>query len=391
MTDLRVFNIDAPHTIFGNGCVSEVGQEADNLGAKKALLVTGKVIGTSEVLEKVKKSLAEHNIQWAHFDSVDPNNPIENVVASAKAARENGCDLIIGVGGGSTMDNAKAASVLASYEDIDSVDTCKWIGTNNVPRRGLPKIMVPTTSGTGSEWTVPIVVMLEGRKAAMRSIYLLPDAAVVDPLLTMDVPQKVTADTGMDALTHAIEAYTGIRGNLYSDMISERAISLIGAYLRRAYAKGTEDIEARYYMSFASMISCNPLVTAGAHLGHGISHALQSVMHNLTHGQSCSLILCAVMEFNKLAKAEKLASIAGLMGENVEGLSLHEMAELGIDSVRQLTEDIGMPQRLRDTGMKKEDIQKVVHILFEHQMGLVNSNPRQCSRDDAIMILESVW
>jgi alcohol dehydrogenase class IV len=368
-----------------------VGRDAEKLGAKKALLITGKVIGKSATLEKVKKSLVEHNIQWAHFDGVDPNNPIENIVASAKAAQENGCDLVIGVGGGSTMDNAKAASVLASYEDIDSVDISKWIGTENVPRRGLPKIMVATTSGTGSEWTVPIVLMTEGRKMAMRSTYLVPDAAIVDPLLTMDVPQRVTADTGMDALTHAIEAYTGIRDNLYSDMIEERAISLIGAYLRRAYAKGTQDVEARYYMSFASMIACNPLVTAGAHLGHGMAHALQSVMHNLTHGQSCSLMLCAVMEFNKLAKAEKMASIAGLMGENVEGLSLREMADLGIDSVRQLSEDIGMPQRLRDIGMKKDDIQKVVHILFEYQMGLVKGNPRQCSREDAAMILESVW
>lgn len=391
MKDLRTFPIRVPYTIFGNGCVSNIGQVVKEFSAKKALLVTGKVIGKSELLDKVKKPIEEAGIKWAHFSGVEPDNPIENVVASARAAKENACDMIIGVGGGSTMDNAKAASVLAAFKDIDSVDITKWLGTNNVPRAGIPKIMVPTTSGTGSEWTMPIVVMVEGRKMAMRSAYLLPDAAIVDPLMTLDMPQKVTADTGVDALTHAIEAYTGIRANLYSDMISERAISLIGGNLRQAYATGSEDVEARYNMSFASMIACNPVLAAGAHLGHGMAHALQSMMHNLTHGQSCSLMLCAVMDFNKIAKVEKISKIADLMGENVEGLTLRERADLGIEAVRQLTIDISMPQRLRDIGMKKEDIKKVVDILFEYQVSLVNQNPRQCSRDDAAGIYESVW
>jgi len=391
MTTFNPFTIRVPYTIFGNGCVSEVGKEAKKLGAKKVLLVTGEVVGKSELLDRVKKPLEEEGIKWAAFSGVEPDNPIANVVAVAKAAKENNCNMVIGVGGGSTMDNAKVASVLAAYDDIDKVDISKWLGTENVPRKGLPKIMVPTTSGTGSEWTVVTVVMTEGRKHAIRSAYLMPDATILDPLMTLGMPQKVTADSGIDALTHAIEAYTGVRANLYSDMISERAISLIAENLRKAYAKGSENIEARYNMSFASMIACNPVVVAGAHLGHGMAHSLQSVMHNITHGESCSLMLCAIMDFNKIAKPEKIARLAELMGENGEGLTLLERAEVGIEAVRQLTIDIGMPQQLRDIGMKKEDIKKAVDILFEHQISLVNQNPRQCSREEATRIYESVF
>ncbi|MDD5126526.1 MAG: iron-containing alcohol dehydrogenase [Dehalococcoidales bacterium] len=388
---LHSFSIRVPNTIFGNGVVSEVGKTAKELGARKALLVTGAVIAKSETLNKVKKSLEEAGIAHAVFSEVEPNNPIENIVATAKAAQANGCNMIIGVGGGSTMDNAKAASVLADYKNIDKTDISQWLGTDKVPRRGLPKIMIPTTSGTGSEWTMPIVVMNEGRKAAMRSAYLVPDYAIVDPLLTLDCPPKVTADTGMDALTHAIEEYTGYRPNLWADMLAGEAIRLIGANLRAAYAKGAENVEARYNMSFASMIACNPMLSVGANLGHGMAHALQSVMHNLTHGESCSLMLCAIMSFNMIANLDKFGRIAMLMGENVEGLSAREKAEAGIEAIRQLSIDVGIPQRLRDIGMKKEDIKKAVDILFEYQDRLVEQNPRHCTRADATKIFESVW
>ncbi|MDD4858960.1 MAG: iron-containing alcohol dehydrogenase [Dehalococcoidales bacterium] len=388
---LRNFSIRVPNTIFGNGVVNEVGKIAKDLGARKVMLITGRTIGKSETLNKVKKSLEEAGIGTAAFSEVEPDNPIENVIASARAAQTACCDMIIGVGGGSTMDNAKAASVLADFKDIDKVDIQQWLGTDKVPRRGLLKIMIPTTSGTGSEWTMPIIVMNQGRKAAMRSAYLVPDYAIVDPLLTLDMPQKVTAETGMDAMTHAIEEYTGWRPNLWGDMIAAEAIRLIGANLRAAYAKGAENVEARYNMSFASMIACNPVLSVGANLGHGTAHALQSVMHNLTHGEACSMMLCAVMSFNMISNLEKFATIAPLMGENVEGLSTREKAEAGIEAIRQLSIDVGIPQRLRDIGMKKEDIKKAVDILFEYQTGLVNQNPRHCTREDATKIFESVW
>ncbi len=391
MAAMRNVTVRVPTTIFGNGVVSEVGKVAKDLGAKKALIVTGQTIGKSETFKKVKISLEEAGVKTALFSDVDPNVPIDNVAACAKACRENNCDIFIGLGGGSTMDCTKAASVLASFDNIDKVDLSQWLGIEKMPRRGLPKILVPTTSGTGSEWTMSLVVLYQGRKASMVSPYNIPDAAIVDPMLTLEAPQKVTADTGMDALTHAVESYLGIRSNLWSEMVCESAIRAISGNLRQAWAGGGNNVEARFNMSFGSMIACNPITGAGAHLGHGMAHSLQTVMPDLTHGQSCSLMLPAVMEFDIPANPERSAKIAGLMGVNVEGLSILEQAEEGVEAVRQLSTDIGVPQRLRDIGLKKEDIAKVVNVLFEFQLRLVNQSPRKCTREDATKIFESVW
>lgn len=391
MTTYRSVPIRIPYTLFGNGEVGNTGKVAKELGAKKALLVTDQGIVQSGLLDKVKQPLESEGIETAIFADVLPDNRIEIVEKTARAALENGCDIIIGVGGGSVMDNAKLASILVTAQDISKEDVSQWLGTNKVPRRGMPKILIPTTAGTGAEWTQPAAITLEGRKMAMRSAYLLPEAAIVDPLLTLNLPQKITADTGMDALSHAVESYTGLRANQFSDMIEEKAIKLIATNLRAAYAKGSENIEARYNMSFASMLACNPLLETGAHLGHGMAHSLQSVVHNTTHGITCSLLICPVMEFNMIATLEKQARIAELMGENVDGLSLLDKAQRAVEAVRKLSIDVGMPQRLRDIGAKKGDIEAAVDILFKYQMGLVNNNPRHCSREEAIQIFEAVW
>jgi alcohol dehydrogenase class IV len=387
----EVFSVRIPYTFIGNGAVNNVGKLAKEFGAKKVLLITDQGVVKAGLADKVKQLLEEEGNVVVIADHVEPDNPIKGIEKSARVAKEGGCDLMIGLGGGSVMDNAKLASILVTADDISKEDVSQWLGTDKITRRGMPKILIPTTSGTGAEWTQPAAITLEGRKMGIRSAYLLPEAVIVDPLMTLNLPQKVTADTGMDALSHAVEVYTGLRANLFSDMMAEKAISLIGSNLRAAYAMGPNNVEARYNMSFASMIACNPLLVTGAHLGHGLAHSLQSVVHNTTHGITCSLMMCPVMEFNLMATMEKQAKIAELMGENIDGLSLKEGALCGIEAVRQLSIDVGMPQRLRDIGLKKEDIQNVVDILFKYQMGLVNNNPRRCSREEAIKILESVW
>jgi alcohol dehydrogenase len=288
------------------------------------------------------------------------------------------------------MDNAKLTSILVTAEDISKEDMRQWLGADKITRRGMPKILIPTTSGTGAEWTQPSVVTADGRKTAVISVYLLPDVAIVDPLLTLNLPQKITADTGMDALTHAIETYTGLNANQFSDMLEEKAIRLIATNLRTAYAMGPKNVEARYNMSLASMLACNCLLVSGSNLGHGMAHSLQSVVHDTTHGITCSLMLCPVMEFNMMATLEKQAKIAELMGEDVDGLSLQDRAHRAVEAVRRLSIDVGIPQRLRDIGVKKEDIQTAVDILFS-QPGYIARNPRQCSREEAMKIYESVW
>lgn len=391
MATLRTFPIRVPYTIFGDGSINDIGKVIKDLGAKKALIVTDKDLASSDLIEKVKKPLLDAGIEVAVHSGVEADNPLETMVATAKAAKINNCDAMIAVGGGSTMDNVKGAACIAGVDDIDNFDITPWMGYYKVDVQGLPKIMVPTTAGTGSEWTMPIMVSFNGHKKGMISDKLLATVVINDPQMTLNMPQKVTADTGMDALSHAVETYIGLRPNLFSDMMMEEAISLIGANLRRAYAKGTEDIEARYNMSFASMIACNQMTITGTNIGHGIAHALQNATHSFTHGSSCSIVMCAVMEFNKIARMERITRIAELMGEDVEGLSLSDAADKGIEAVRQLSIDVGMPQCLRDVGVAKEEISRIVDILFEDAAGLIANNPRQCSREDAVKILESMW
>lgn len=390
MTTYNSFPIRIPYTHFGNGVVDNVGKVAKEFGAKKVLLVTDEGIVKSGLLDKIEQSLEKEGIGVVVFAGVEPDNHIEIVEKSARAALENDCNVMIGVGGGSVMDNTKLASILVTAEDISKEDMRQWLGADKITRKGMPKILIPTTSGTGAEWTEPSVVTVDGRKTAAVSAYLLPDVAIVDPLLTLNLPQKITADTGMDALSHAVEVYTGLAANQFSDMIEEKVIKLIATNLRNAYAMGPKNVEARYNMSLASMLACNCLLVSGSNLGHGMAHSLQSVVHNTTHGITCSLMMGAVLEFNMMATMEKQAKIAELMGENVDGLSLPDKARRAVEAVRKLSIDVGIPQRLRDIGMKKEDIETAADILFS-QPGYIARNPRQCSREEAIKIYESVW
>jgi len=298
--------------------------------------------------------------------------------------------MMIGVGGGSVMDNVKLASILVTAEDISKEDLSQWVGSDKIARRGMSKMLIPTTAGTGAEWTFSIAVTIDGYKRGILSPYLLAEAVIVDPMMTLNLPQKITADTGMDALSHGVETYTSLGANPFTDMIGETVIKLVATHLRSAYAKGYSNMEARYNMSMAAMLSCNPMLITGSHLGHGMALSLQPVVRT-THGITCSIMLCPVLEFNMIANLEKHARIAELMGENVDGLSLRDRAQRGIDAIRQLSIDVGMPQRLRDIGMKKEDIEPAVDILFNFRIGLVNSNPRHCSREDAVMIYEAAW
>lgn len=390
MDVLRTFPVRIPNTLFGNGAASEVGKIAKDLGAKKALLVTDKVVGKSDLVDKVKKPLQEAGLEVTVFSEVEPNNPLEAMIATAKAAKINKADIVIALGGGSTIDNVKGAACIACVGNINKFDITPWIGFYKVDVKGLPTIMLPTTSGTGSEWSMPLMVTINGRKKGFVSDKLLATVSIVDPQLALNMPQKVTADTGIDALSHAVETYLGLKANLFSDTMVEKAIILIGDNLRRAYAKGPEDIEARYNMSFAAMIACNQMTITGVNLGHAMAHALQNATHDITHGGACSIMMCAVMEYNKIVRMERLAKIAELMGENIDGLSPRGAADAGINAVRQLSINVGMPQRLRDIGVKREDISRIVDILFEDSPSNIANNPRQCTREDAAKIFESI-
>jgi len=391
-----VFSLRLPYSVIGNGAVERVSGVARQLGGTKALIVTDPGVVKSGLVDKVKQPLEKEGIGVEIFGDIRVNVPLNDVKKGAQVAKDSGCDLIIGLGGGSPMDAAKVISVVATAKDIAQEDMHDYL--HEVEGRcGLPVVAIPTTSGTGAEWSVIAMIVDESDGEKKAAVYpdLLPDAVILDPLLTLNLPQKITADTGVDALAHAIEGYTGSgnRFNVLTDMFLETAIKLVANNLRAAYGKGNKDEEARYNMSVASMIALMPADFSGGNtLAHGLGQALQLKAPDCTHGLSCSLVLPYVMEYNMINTMPRLARIAELMGEKIEGLSLRDAAQKAVEAVRKLSSDIGMPQRLRDIGLKKEDFPQIVNTLFaQYASWAVDMNPRTASREDVARILEAAW
>jgi alcohol dehydrogenase class IV len=319
-----------------------------------------------------------------------PNPPVSIIKECAIFTKEGGYDFIISVGGGSIIDTAKVASVVATADNIEEEDVSQYVNTGP-PRRGLPRIHIPTTAGTGAEVSLGAPITdIDGVKKVIPSEYFFPEVAIIDPLMTINLPPKITADTGMDALSHAIEGYISVKANVVSDMIAEKVIALVTDNLRDAYRKGPDSLEARYNMAVAASLAIHAVLTSSSNLNHGISHTLQ-MGANCSHGALCSIMLPYVMEYCMLDQT-RYARISELMGEKVETLPAQEASQRAIIAVRKLSSDLDMPQRLRDVGVNGEDIPKFVDILFSpYNQRYIENNPRYCSREDATRILEAAW
>jgi len=385
------FWIRMPRILIGTGTVENVGELVKKFGGRKVLIVTDPGVVQAGLVDKVKQPLEKEGIEFGIFDGCEPDVPLHIIKNCAQFAKEGGYDFMISVGGGSTLDTGKIASIVATAEDVAQEDISQYI-TTGAPRRGLPRIHISTTAGTGADVSLGSPVTdVDGAKKVIFGEYLLPEAAIIDPLMTLNLPARITADTGIDALSHAIEGYTSIKANVVSDMLAETVIRLVADNLRLAYCKGSKNLEARYNMAIVSSLAMHVPLTASTILPHGMGHSLQTEI-KCTHGVSCSIMLPYVMEFNLLVNQSKYARIAELMGEKVAALSLQDAARKAVEAVRQLTLDLGMPQRLRDIGVKKEQIPRFVDILFTPvNLRFVNNNPRDCSREDAKRIFEAAW
>jgi alcohol dehydrogenase class IV len=384
------FKVHIPNTIIGVGALDNLGSLAKEMKARKVLVITDAGVAKTGTLECVKTSLQNSGLSFAIFDKCQPDAPI-NIVEECSSTATNGkFDLLVGVGGGSVMDTTKFASVCATNNE----SAYDMLGVNRIKKAGLTKILIPTTGGTGSEWSALVALTDErtGEKAYASSGYLWADAVIIDPMATLDLPPGLTASTAMDALTHAIEAYTTWKANLVSDMLAEKTIRLIAENLRTAYAKGSQHVEARYRLAIAAALSMQAVMTAGGTgMVHGMSYPVSTKAH-LSHGVSCSLMLPFIMEFNLLSDPAKFARIAELMGEDVEGLSVTDKAGKSIQAVRRLSKDVGMPQSLSEVGIKKTDIADMVEHLFSEQPLQIrtrDTNARDMTRDDAAKILEA--
>jgi len=296
------------------------------------------------------------------------------------------CVIIVGFGGGSALDVAKGVSILATNGG-NILDLC---GIDVVKRKGVPKILIPTTSGTGSEVTRVLVVTDEknNTKEVVNSIHVLADVAIVDPLLTLTMPPKVTADSGMDALVHSIETYVSVNATPYSDIFAEKAIQWIGKYLPIAWAKGS-NLEARYFMSLAATYGGTAFASGGLGAVHALAYPLGTEYH-LAHGRSNAIMLPHIMKFNLSGNPEKYANVAAFMGKGTEGLPAVKGALLAIEAIQELLETLQIPYRLRDYGISKKDFPKFVEGAMRFARLFV-PNPRDLTEEDVLSVYEEAY
>jgi alcohol dehydrogenase class IV len=372
--------------LFGLGTAKAAAAEVKALGATKVLIATDPGVVQAQLLQPVLASLRDASIPFVLFDEVEPEPAARLVDLGAERAKAEGCDLVLGIGGGSSLDVAKGISLMATNPG-QVLDYC---GMELVKQRGLPKILMPTTAGTGSEVTRVFVITdeKENTKKAVYSSYSLSEVAIVDPLLTLSMPPKVTADTGIDALVHAVETYVSMNATPFSDLLAEEAMALIGQYLPTAWAKGS-NVEARYQMSLAATLAGLAFASGGLGAVHGLSYPLGTDYH-MPHGRSNAILLPHIMRFNLPGNPEKFAQIAALLGQDVEDFSPAEAGEIAVEAVQDLLETIQIPYRLKDYGIPESDLPKLVAGGMK-QTRLFVPNPRDITEDDVRAIYEEAY
>ncbi|WP_242489091.1 iron-containing alcohol dehydrogenase [Peribacillus sp. TH14] len=334
------FNFNLPTSIeFGNGKVKNIGKRAKELGGKKALLITDKGLAQTGILQKVTDSLDQEGVNYIVFDEITPNPKDVDCHRAYQQFKDEEIDLLIGLGGGSSMDTAKAIGTLLTHGG----ELRDRYGFNLLEREITPLICIPTTSGTGSEVTTGSVITdtVTKQKEAILDIRLAPKLAILDPELTLTLPKSITAATGMDALTHAIEAYTSNIAEPISDALSLYSIELIAKYLPLAVENGN-DLEGRKNMLVASLIAGMAFNHADLGAVHAMAEPLGG-LYDTPHGVANSIFLPHVFEFNIPSNPEKHAIVAEKLGANKEGKTIEETAYEGVVLLKELARKIGIP------------------------------------------------
>ncbi|HAT4156918.1 TPA: L-threonine dehydrogenase [Clostridium perfringens] len=369
-------------SLMGADCLKDAGDQLGELGFKKALIVTDKVLGQIGIVKKVTDVLDNKNIEYAIYDETKPNPTVKNVNDGLALLKEKECDFVISLGGGSAHDCAKGIALLATnggeIKDYEGVDKSK--------KPQLPMVGINTTAGTGSEMTLFAIITDEERhiKMALVDKHLTPIIAVNDPMLMLAMPKSLTAATGMDALTHAIEAYVSTAATPITDACAEKAIELISNYLVNAVENG-QDVEARDMMAYAEYLAGMAFNNASLGYVHAMAHQLGG-FYNLPHGVCNAILLPHVQEYNKATSASRLAKIAKIMGGNIEGLTDEQGADLCIDMIKSLSQTIGIPEGLGVLGVKESDFETLATNALNDACSL--TNPRKGNLEEVIAIFK---
>lgn len=349
--------------IFGRGSLSKLGENVD---VSKVLLVTGRGGFREEAVRRIRKQLP--NVEIAVYNGVEPNPTWRSVDEGAKVVEERGCGLVVALGGGSVIDAAK----MMAYVAVAGGSAYEYIfGGGRIDRRGLPVIAIPTTAGTGSEVTPFAVISDKEKKLKLpvRSRFLFPKVALVDPELTLSMPKELTASTGADALAHSLEALWSKDAQPISDYLALRAVKIIFENLRKA-CEQPQDVEAREQMSLASLLGGIAISNIGTGPSHAISYPL-TVHFNVPHGEACALTLPEVMEFNAL-KSEKINRITQLYGP---------------EKLRELFKEVGLRTRLSEFGVRESDIPLIADGVVRSTL---EKNMARMGREDVVGILKKV-
>jgi len=370
--------------VYGFGSLQELGDEARRLGGSKVLVITDPGIKTAGILDAVQQVIERAGLRCSAFSEVEPDPKIEVVSASLEAAKAFQPDLIVGVGGGSSMDISKVTSVmLANSGEIDS-----YFGMELVPSPGVPLILIPTTAGTGSEVTSIAVLSdtTNNVKKGIVSEHMFARVVVLDPELTLGLPPRITAMTGMDALVHAIESFTGRRATVFTDTLNLQAIRMIAANLRKVYANGSNR-HARENMLYASCLAGMAFSNTQNGLDHALALAIGGRYH-LPHGLLTAFICPWVMDYNLMAVPEKFLQIAEAFGEDISGTSPMEGARLAVLAVQDLLDDVGISYKLSSYGISQEEFPAIAKATVG-AVRLISNNPRDVTEDNVIRLLEA--
>jgi alcohol dehydrogenase class IV len=373
---MEIFKFMVPEIIFGRGTLKLVGESARRLGATRIFVVSDEGVLKSGWVDEAVEHLKEIGLEYQVWTELTENPKDFEIDHGKELYLETGCDAVVGLGGGSAIDAAKAVAILTT----NGGKIQDYVGVDKIKKPLPPLICVATTAGAAAEVTQFAIIVDSHRKVKMTigSKSLVPDIAIIDPVLLSTKDARLTANTGIDALTHAIEAYVSVAATPITDINALKAIKMINTSLRASVASRT-NIEAKTQMAMASLLAGVAMSNAILGAVHAMAHPLGGLL-NLPHGEVNSILLPHVMRYNLIACTERYADIAKALGEKVDGMSTREAAERSIQAVEQLCQDIGAKKRLSEIGLQEEYILELSKAAAE-DVCLI-TNPRDATVEE---------
>ena len=371
-----------PQIEMGSGSLTSLKEIIASYGTGRVLIVTDKGIRQAGILDRVIKAAGKNTRDFDIFDRVLPNPDIASMEACGRVVASGKYALVIGLGGGSPMDVAKAASVLPANGGKIS----PLLGRGMIKKPGVPLCLIPTTSGTGSEATQAIVVddPESGTKKAIWDRHVIPQVVIVDSDLTIGMPASLTADTGLDALVHGIEAYTARTTNPVAQAYARECIQLIARHLPRAVKDGS-NLEARSGMSLAATLGGLAISNGGLGAIHGLAYPLDTVKH-IPHGRTVAIMAPWVVDFNRVDNEETYARIARFLGKDVDNLDSRAASQKAVSGIINLMESVGVSPYLTEHGIQSTEVDDLAKEAFRVSQRLLPSNPRNMTEEDAVGI-----